>query len=292
MATHQDTGKFRENTADQFYTNPSIAIACVNTILQKYPESHKYKWIEPSAGSGAFLNALPSPIDKIGIDIQPGAPNIQQADFLTWSLPQSQQLHQPIMVFGNPPFGRQSATAKAFIAKACNFASIIAFILPKSFTKPSMYKAFDPKFHCTYSEEVPSNSFLINNTPYDVPCIFQIWERRTTDRPKEEKIIESGFEYIKLQETLPMTPPLPEYHIAFRRVGVYAGKAHAYSPTTQYSTQSHHFIRFNSEYAPHLNKIIEKINSHTFPSNTVGPRSLSKSEINLVLNRILLELSS
>ena len=36
--------------------------------------------------------------------------------------------------------------------------------------------------------------------------------------------------------------------------------------------------------------IIDKINAHIFPSNTVGPRSLSKSEANIVINQILLEL--
>ena len=34
---------------------------------------------------------------------------------------------------------------------------------------------------------------------------------------------------------------------------------------------------------------IEKINKHTFPSNTVGPRSLSKGEANEVLNQVLEE---
>jgi hypothetical protein len=38
--------------------------------------------------------------------------------------------------------------------------------------------------------------------------------------------------------------------------------------------------------------IIEKVNQHTFPSNTVGPRSLSKSEANEVLNEVLKELVS
>jgi hypothetical protein len=39
----------------------------------------------------------------------------------------------------------------------------------------------------------------------------------------------------------------------------------------------------------HHADIIEKINKHTFPSNTVGPRSLSKSEVNVVLNQIIAE---
>jgi hypothetical protein len=33
--------------------------------------------------------------------------------------------------------------------------------------------------------------------------------------------------------------------------------------------------------------IMSKINSHTFPSNTVGPRSLTKCEINVVLNDVI-----
>ena len=41
-----------------------------------------------------------------------------------------------------------------------------------------------------------------------------------------------------------------------------------------------------------IDNIVEKINNVTFPSNTLGPRSLSQSEANAVINVIIQALSS
>jgi hypothetical protein len=68
---------------------------------------------------------------------------------------------------------------------------------------------------------------------------------------------------------------------------VYAGKCFVNDGTTKYNAQSHHFLKFDDVCVPFMDDIVEKINAHTFPSNTVGPRSLSKSEINVVLNDII-----
>jgi len=193
---------------------------------------------------------------------------------------------KPILVFGNPPFGRQSSLAKAFIAKSCTFADAIAFILPKSFTKPSMFNAFDMKFHCVHSGELPDNSFVLNGTSYDVPCVFQIWQKKTVNRPVEVAIQPVGFQYVKASVNA-----ITEYDIAFRRVGVYAGKCFVNDGTTKYNAQSHHFLKFDDVCVPFMGDIIEKINAHTFTSNTVGPRSLSKSEINVVLNEVIAALA-
>jgi hypothetical protein len=70
----------------------------------------------------------------------------------------------------------------------------------------------------------------------------------------------------------------------FRRVGVNAGKCQ--EPGGNPSPQSHYFIKFDS---PILNTVTTKLNEHEFPSNTVGPRSISKSEANAVINRVLEE---
>jgi hypothetical protein len=180
-------------------------------------------------------------------------------------------------VFGNPPFGKQSSLAKAFITKSCGFAKVIAFILPKSFTKPSMYKAFHMNFHLVHSEELAKDSFVLNGLPYDVPCIFQVWQKKDIDRPLEEKILPLGFQYVK-----------DDYHIALRRVGGNAGKCD--KPGKAFNVQCHYFIRFDTTL--HLDRMIEKINHHIFPSNTVGPRSLSKAEVNVVLNEIILSVAS
>jgi hypothetical protein len=269
--TRQDTGKFRTNTKDQFYTSPAVAEACVKDILTKCPQSKTLTWLEPSAGNGAFLSKAPESCVKVGVDIEPKAPGILKGDFLEWQPTSGTEY----ILFGNPPFGRQASLAKSFIAKGCKFASIIAFVLPRSFLKPSMTSAFDSKFHCIHSIEIPKNGFIINGEPYDVPCVFQIWEKRGADRSKVAKVVATGFKYVKSDEP---------HSLVIRRVGALAGKTHKSGGA--FSAQSHYFVKLDNEAAP-LEPILEKMNAHVFPSNTVGPRSLSKSEINIVLNTLV-----
>ena len=220
----QDTGKFRQNTNDQFYTKAAVAAKCVNTILTLCPETTLYEWIEPSAGNGAFLKALPSNIHPISLDIDPKDPRIEKADFLKWTSPSTTQ---PRIFFGNPPFGRQGSAAKSFIRHAATSATIIAFILPRSFVKPSMSKVFPLHFHCIHSEELVAHSFEVNGQSYDVLCVFQIWRRQATERLIEPVIEPAGFQYVKHGLT---------FHLAIRRVGVNAGRSH---PTGDYAKQSH-----------------------------------------------------
>jgi len=254
-------------------------MSSLKTTSSEYDPS-SYLWVEPSAGSGSFLHNIPNAYTKIGLDIDPKAPNILPQDFLQWTPPTDNI--KPILIFGNPPFGSQSALAKAFITRSCSFATIIAFILPKSFVKPSMYRAFDPLFHCIHSSNIADDAFVLadSTTKHNVPCVFQIWEKRTQPRVVEEKVTENGFEYVKVSDP---------YDVAFRRVGVYAGKCYinVVGSGTEYSSQSHHFLKFDEKYGKCIEDISKKINSHKFPSNTVGPRSLSKSEINTVINTIL-----
>ena len=284
------TGKFRTDEKEQFYTDPKVAKKCIDIVLNLYPNLQNYLWIEPSAGNGSFYNLIEN--KKIGIDIDPKCEGIIKDDFLKWKLPSSghripdpspkapNQRHRIILI-GNPPFGKQSSLAKMFIKRGCEYADIIAFILPKSFTKPSMNNAFDKMFHCMHTSDIEKDAFLIQgNERYDVPCVFQIWERKNTERKLEEKITEIGFEYIK-EENNP--------HICIRRVGALAGKSFLYQPD-KFSVQSHYFIRLNN--IENINEIIKGLNNHTFPSNTVGPRSISKGEVNIVLNSIILCLGS
>jgi hypothetical protein len=274
----QDTGKFRKNTKDQYYTKASVAKKCVDKIRATFPQADSYQWIEPSAGNGAFLKILPSNFDTLGIDLEPKFPGIQQGNFLEWA-PNTQKRR---IFFGNPPFGRQGSLAKSFIKHSANYAEVIAFILPLSFVKPSMSRAFPLNFHCIHSEDLEKNAFDVNGVAYDVPCVFQIWEKKTIDRTLTPPVKENGFEYVKHAQP---------FHIAFKRVGGLAGKSYPSTPssTADYSPQMHYFLKLENKYVPYIHHIISKVNAHTFPSNTVGPRSLSKSEANEVLNRVLEE---
>ena len=273
----QDTGKFRTNTHDQYYTRDSVAKRCVDLILAKLPSAATHQWIEPSAGNGVFMKSVPTGFDVMGIDIDPKADEILKGNFLDWE-PASQK---PRIFFGNPPFGRQSSLAKSFIKHAAQFADVIAFILPRSFVKPSMNRAFPLRFHCIHSEELEKGSFVVNDVAYDVPCVFQIWQKRGGDREVAAPVKEEGFAYVKHGQP---------FHIAFKRVGGLAGKCYpATADAGDYNPQFHYFLRLDEPYIPHSGAIIEKVSKHRFPSNTVGPRSLSKSEANEVLNEVLKE---
>jgi hypothetical protein len=261
----QDTGKFRTNTKDQYYTRVEVAKRCVETIEAHLPGD--YQWIEPSAGSGAFLKARIA----IGIDIEPAYPGVQKGDFLTWE-PTTEARR---IFFGNPPFGRQGSQAKAFIKHAAKFGVAIAFILPRSFVKPSMSRAFPLKFHCVHSEELEKNAFEVNGEPYDVPCVFQIWIKKDEDRALAAVHVEEGFRYVKAGEP---------FDIAFKRVGGQAGRCYLAGPGP-FNPQFHYFLKLDEPAV--AEKIVEAVNGHVFPSNTVGPRSLSKSEANEVLNAVI-----
>ena len=265
----QGTGKDRD-TKDQFYTKRSIAESCVKDILQTLPWSSTALWIEPSAGAGAFLGIYGG--ETIALDLEPKAAGIVTQDFLNWThVGESKRLF-----FGNPPFGRQGSIAKKFLRHACEQgADAMAFILPRSFMKPSMYGCIPLNFHLAKQVQLPKNSFEVNKESYDVPCVFQIWEKRGNNRESPEKEEADGFVYVK---------PGEAYDLAFRRVGGDAGQTFLRGEI-QPSVQSHHFLKFDE--GIDIADIQKRVNQHIFPSNTTGPRSLSKSEINSVLNKLI-----
>ncbi len=268
----QDTGKHRKNLNDQFYTKESKAKLCIEVLLHQVPESLEWLWVEPSAGKGAFLLQIPPTIAKLGIDIDPKHSSIQQADFFQWAPPPQRK----IMIFGNPPFGRQSSLAKAFIKRAATFADCIAFILPRSFKKPSMNRAFPPNFHLIYTMEMDSKSFEVNGEDYSVPSVFQIWRKRDTERIIEKPASEVPYHFSYKKVTEP-------YDLVIRRVGGKAGTA--FLPPGNFNAQTHYYISLEE---PHYAaQIREGFNKHNFPSNTTGPRSLSKSEVTRVLNHVV-----
>ena len=273
----QGVGKNRD-TKDQFYTKRSVAESCVKEIISCLSwSSQNTLWIEPSAGAGAFLT---NKYKTIALDLEPKAPGIVSADFLTWHIPPDiKNKYGKVIFFGNPPFGRQGSIAKKFLKHSCEQgASALAFILPRSFMKPSMYQCIPLNYHLIKEVELPKDSFEVNNEAYDVPCIFQIWEKRDSDRISVIKEQPDGFTYVKSGET---------YHLAFRRVGGDAGKTFKREDIVNPSIQSHHFLRFDD--GIDVANIQKRINAHTFPSNTTGPRSLSKSEINSVINKFIHE---
>lgn len=154
---------------DKFYTNPLIAKECINKLnLEDFDCI-----IEPSAGSGAFSKQIPG---IKAYDLAPEDITIQEQDWFTLDKSIFSKYNK-ILVVGNPPFGRQSTLAMSFI-KESSFADVIAFILPKSFKKDSVKNRVPLNFWLVYEEDLPKDSFLLDGNKYDVPCVFQVWEKR------------------------------------------------------------------------------------------------------------------
>lgn len=236
---------------DKFYTKKNLAKKLIDTL-----DINKYNTIiEPSAGNGSFSSQIKN---CIAFDIEPEASNIIKQDFLTLD----KNFQPPILVIGNPPFGRNSSLALAFIKKSSLFADTIAFILPKSFKKESLYNKIPLNFWIENEIDLEDDSFYFNGDIVKIPCVFQVYIKKDIKREKSEKLKPKNFSFVKKEYA----------KLSVRRVGVNAGKA---SLDTNKSKQSHYFIDTDNP-----EKLVKKINELKWAhNNTVGPRSISKNEL-------------
>lgn len=256
----------RAKALDKFYTRPRIVDLCLGLLRDAARERG---WapaltVEPSAGSGAFLNAFDGP--KLGLDLAPEAPGIEQADFLTWEPP---GVGGSVWVVGNPPFGKNSSLALRFVNRAAEFADVIAFVLPRTFEKPAFQRRVDRRLHLVEERVLPEDAFTLCGEPLRVPCVFQIWERRDEERPvTRPPLTHPDFEFV----------PLPRAHFALQRVGVRAG-AVKNRPETR-SASSHHGVRATGRVpAEDLMTRFEGLDYGCVKHRTAGNPSIGKGEI-------------
>lgn len=184
-------GVGRDN--DAFYTKPDVADVCVCDVLTHVNAFDLV--IEPSAGDGAFVNSikcrLPT-IRLVAIDIDPSADSIVKHDFYkTTSTYFDITASTKVLVIGNPPFGKNASDAIAFFNHAASIgAHTIAFIVPRSFRKPSVIDRLDLNYQMIHDADLPINSFRFrpdNKTAFvecDVPTTLQVWTKGATQRAK------------------------------------------------------------------------------------------------------------
>jgi len=171
------TTEIREQGLDKFYTIPKISKKCIESVGLIYDWSKWELVVEPSAGNGSFFNVIPSD-KKIGIDISPENQDIIEQDFFTYKPLSS---IKDILVIGNPPFGKVSSLAIKFFNYASNWATVIAFIIPRTFRRISVHNRLNQNFHLVFDEDIPTNPCSF--TPrMMVKCCFQIWEKREEKR--------------------------------------------------------------------------------------------------------------
>ena len=172
----------REVLKEQFFTPVELARRCVDAVGM-YRKLDTFDLIvEPSAGSGVFLNLLPSQL-AIGLDIDPQDEKILEQDFLTW---RPDFPFERILTIGNPPFGARASLAFKFINHAASFSDVIAFVLPMSFNKYTFQDRFPRNFSLVQSFDCVE-AFETGHSFAEIKTVFQIWEKTNSIRSIERK---------------------------------------------------------------------------------------------------------
>ena len=260
---------------DKFFTNTEVAQTCCDIIQKKIDIDYFDDFvIEPSAGDGSFIGPMKRLCqNNLFIDIQPEHSEIQKYNYLKikplffQNLKKTNRLH----VIGNPPFGFRGSNAIKFIKHSCEFCDTFSFILPLSFAKSSMQKTVPSQFHLVHSYHIPNHSFYYNEKVFDIPCVFQIWEKKEYHRKIDKKVRPIGYRFVKNQD---------DADVAVRRVGSYAGKI---LDIQNRNSNSHYFVKLDNP------KQLIKLKDINIPSNkfVTGPRSISKKDIIKNLNKMI-----
>ena len=180
-----DKTGLKRNVIDKFYTKPEVVVKCLKEFKKVKIDNSVDLVIEPSAGNGSFTSQLVE-YNSMSYDIKPEGKGIIEQDFLKLNI--TDGFNIPLHFIGNPPFGRQSSLAKKFIKHICNCdkTKSFGFILPKALREYK--KMYTIGF-----------SFIIRNgyrkgwifgkwEDHDVPCVFQVWERRENNRYVSPKL--------------------------------------------------------------------------------------------------------
>lgn len=247
---------------DQYYTQDQVADALFDEVVKRY-NPDLYQMLEPSAGTGAFFRLMPP--GSLGIDIDPKGPGIIQADFLERRV----EGGRPVATIGNPPFGTNASMAVKFFNHAATMSDVIAFVLPRTFRKRQLQNRLNDNFHLVHEQVVPADAFLFMGKPYNVPAVFQIWERRGQRALHVIQTNHPDFEFT--------TPDQADF--AIQRVGAKAGRIHHDS---ERSANAHYFVRVANRSARAIDRVQRIMRRLDFPGaagNVAGNPSLAKSEI-------------
>lgn len=154
--------------ADKFYTKQEIADKCLKRF-ESIINTNNRTFLEPTAGSGVFLNSLNGK-EFEAYDIYPEDSRIIKKNIFDFN-----PNKKDYITIGNPPFGKRSKLAVDVFNAVSEYSETIAFILPVSFMKYGIQKQLNPKFKLVDYIFLPEYSFTDREKDFDVNCVFQIW---------------------------------------------------------------------------------------------------------------------
>ena len=177
-------GNTRTTGLEQYYTPSQIANQLTRYMLETLKINPGATWLEPAAGSGAFIDAMHRQgiANVLAFDIEPKTSLAKKANFLDTALTGS-----AMVCLTNPPFGRNHALSIPFFRHAAETSDTIAFIVPRSWRKWSIVNRLPADFikiadfDLTVSYVDAAGVNLSKSS--QLATIFQVWQRSTTPRP-------------------------------------------------------------------------------------------------------------
>lgn len=171
----------RAKALDKYYTRPSLAKVCFEMLRQFVPTDAVY--LEPSAGAGAFMDAVGQTGAKIvGSDIAPERGDIVEHDFLTPGLLDKLGLtaeeRKCLVVVGNPPFGLRSNLTTAFINAGLDIADTVGMIVSNGLGYYQAQALIRPDARLVLDVMLPRDGFTLAGKAASVVTRFQIWTIR------------------------------------------------------------------------------------------------------------------
>ena len=171
---------------DQFFTRPEIAESCWKSLCEYMKADGAalahYKFVEPSAGLGAFYDLLPRD-RRLGIDVSKFRPEYTHSDFLSWFPKKNGHRYACV---GNPPFGYRAWLALAFLNHAATFSDYVGFIMPMGFQSRGKSNPQDrvKGLSLVHSAPLPADSFVdADGNRLKVNALWQIWARTSRVAP-------------------------------------------------------------------------------------------------------------
>lgn len=162
---------------DKYYTSKDLAKYCVEKTKEIIGQDNITEWLEPSAGSGSFLDYLDD--NYLAYDILPEDNRIIKQDYLELNL----EYKKGRCVIGNPPYGRCLNLAQKFYKKSILLGDYIAFVLPISQlnNNRSFYE-----FDLIHSEDLGKRDY----SGVKLHCCFNIYKRNLNglNKPKKTKL--------------------------------------------------------------------------------------------------------
>jgi len=157
---------------DQYFTKPEVVKLC---LAQLGDLSGYDLVIEPSAGSGAFLDAIEHE-RKIGVDLDPQHEDVLKANWLEYEVDSA---FERVLVVGNPPYGRYHKLSSAFIRRALSFSNTktIAFILPNVYRKHTRQRIIPQDWRIVSITDLGRDCFTLDGKDYHVPTSFFVLDR-------------------------------------------------------------------------------------------------------------------